>query len=96
MTSSASIATGGTVGALLTGVFCAEALGGAGFGDGNAGIVDQLVAQTVGVVGTILYTFVVSFVLLKFLDVVIGLRVSEVDEEEGLDLALHDESGYIL
>jgi len=88
--------TGGTVGALLTGVFCAEALGGAGFGDGNAGIGDQLVAQTLGVVGTILYTFVVSFVLLKFLDLVIGLRVSEVDEEEGLDLALHDESGYIL
>ena len=88
--------TGGTVGALLTGIFCAEALGGTGFGDGNAWIGDQLVAQTFGVVATGLYTFVVSFVLLKFLDAVIGLRVSEVDEEEGLDLALHDESGYIL
>ena len=87
---------GGIVGAVLTGVFCAEALGGAGFGDGNAGIVDQLSAQIVGVVVTLGYTFVVSFVLLKIIDAVMGLRVSEEEEEAGLDLALHDERGYIL
>lgn len=46
-------------------------------------------------VATIVYTFVVSFVLLTILDATIGLRVSEDDEEEGLDLALHDERGYI-
>ena len=87
---------GGIVGALLTGVFCAEALGGAGFGDGHAGIGSQFMAQLTGVVATLVYTFVVSFVVLKILDAVIGLRVSEEDEQEGLDLALHDERGYIL
>ncbi len=87
---------GGIVGAILTGVFCAEALGGAGYGDGNAGMGDQLAAQFIGVVATLVYTFVVSFVLLKVLDAVMGLRVNEEDEEEGLDLALHDERGYIL
>ena len=87
---------GGIVGALLTGVFCAEALGGAGFGDGHASIGSQFTAQLTGVVATIVYTFVVSFVVLKILDAVMGLRVSEEDEQEGLDLALHDERGYIL
>ena len=87
---------GGIVGALLTGVFCAEVLGGAGFGDGHASIGSQFMAQLTGVVATIVYTFVVSFVVLKILDAVMGLRVSEEDEQEGLDLALHDEQGYIL
>ena len=87
---------GGIVGALLTGVFCAEALGGTGFGDGHASIGSQFMAQLTGVVATIVYTFVVSFVVLKILDAVMGLRVSEEDEQEGLDLALHDERGYIL
>ena len=86
---------GGIVGALLTGILCAEPFGGAGFGGDNTGIGAQLYAQIVGVVATIVYTFVVSFVLLKILDATIGLRVSEDDEEEGLDLALHDERGYI-
>ena len=50
----------------------------------------------IGVVATMVYTFVVSFVVLKLLDSLMGLRVSEESEEEGLDLALHDERGYIL
>ena len=87
---------GGVVGALLTGVFCAEALGGAGFGEGHANVGSQFMAQLTGVVATIVYTFVASFVVLKILDTVMELRVSEEDEQEGLDLALHDERGYIL
>ena len=87
---------GGVVGALLTGVFCAASLGGAGFGDGNESIGSQVFAQAVGVVATIVYTFIVSFVVLKILDATMGLRVGEDQEEEGLDLALHDERGYIL
>ena len=87
---------GGVVGALLTGVFCAAALGGAGFGDGNQSIGGQVFAQVIGVVATIVYTFVVSFVVLKIIDAVMGLRVDEDQEEEGLDPALHDERGYIL
>ena len=87
---------GGIVGALLTGVFCAVSLGGSGFGDGNESITDQVLAQAVGVVATLVYTFIVSFVALKIIDGVMGLRVAEDQEEEGLDLALHDERGYIL
>ena len=87
---------GGIVGALLTGVFCAATFGGVGFGAGNASIADQLLAQAIGVCATIAYTFVVSFALLQFIDVAMGLRVTEEQEEEGLDLALHDERGYIL
>ncbi len=89
-------AVGGIVGALLTGVFAARALGGAGFGDGNDSMAAQVWAQGIGVVTTCAYTFVVSYVILKIVDATMGLRVSEEQEEEGLDLALHDERGYIL
>ncbi|MFT5449485.1 MAG: Amt family ammonium transporter [Gammaproteobacteria bacterium] len=89
-------AVGGIVGAMLTGVFAAESLGGAGFGDGNTSIGGQVVAQGIGVVATMFYTFIVSFILLKIIDRVMGLRVSEESEEEGLDLSSHDERGYIL
>ena len=89
-------AIGGIVGAILTGVFCAASLGGAGFGDGNESIGSQVFAQFVGVIGTIVYTFVVSFVVLKILDAIMGIRVTEDQEQEGLDIALHDERGYIL
>jgi Amt family ammonium transporter len=89
-------AVGGIVGAMLTGVFAAETLGGAGFGDGNTSIGGQVVAQGIGVVATMFYTFIVSFILLKIIDGVMGLRVSEESEEEGLDLSSHDERGYIL
>ena len=87
---------GGVVGARLTGVFCAVSLGGAGFGDGNESIGGQVFAQAGGVVATIVHTFAVSFVPLEILDGTTGLRVGEDQEEKGLDLALHDERGYIL
>jgi Amt family ammonium transporter len=89
-------AVGGIIGALLTGVFAAKGLGGAGLGEGNESIAAQVGVQFVGVAATIVYTFVVSFVILKVLDAVMGLRVNEEQEEEGLDIALHDERGYIL
>ncbi len=87
-------AVGGIIGALLTGVFCAKALGGVGFGDGIDGIGQQLGIQFLGVLSTVIYTGIVSFMIVKILDVTIGLRVSEELETEGLDLALHDERGY--
>ncbi len=87
-------AVGGIIGALLTGVFCAKALGGVGFGDGIDGIGQQLGIQFLGVLSTVIYTGIASFMILKILDVTIGLRVSEELETEGLDLALHDERGY--
>jgi Amt family ammonium transporter len=89
-------AVGGLVGAMLTGVFAAVSLGGVGFGDGNETMFSQLIAQFVGVSATIVYTGIMSIVILLVIDKVIGLRVSEEEESEGLDLALHDERGYIL
>lgn len=86
-------AVGGIVGAILTGVFAAPALGGFG------AVVDigaQVWIQTKGVLITLVYTTIVTFVLLKIVDVALGLRVSEEDESEGLDLSQHSERGYIL
>ena len=89
-------AVGGIIGAVLTGIFCAQGLGGVGFGGDNTSIPEQLVAQIIGVVATILYSGIVSFIILKAVDAVIGLRVTEDEEAEGLDLAQHDERGGIL
>lgn len=89
-------AVGGIIGALLTGVFCAKNLGGAGFGGDIDSIGGQLVVQATGIGATLVYTGIVTFIILKVLDIVIGLRVSEEDETEGLDLTQHDERGYIL
>ncbi|RLA12213.1 MAG: ammonia channel protein, partial [Gammaproteobacteria bacterium] len=88
---------GGIIGALLTGVFCAEQFGGAGFGsDEITSIGGQLTAQAIGVGVTLVYTAIATFIILKIIDVVMGLRVSDEQETEGLDLALHDERGYNL
>ncbi len=89
-------ATGGIIGAMLTGVFCAESLGGAGFGVESGGMAAQLAVQFTGVMATVIYTGIMSFIILKVIDAIIGLRVSEDEETEGLDIVLHDERGYSL
>ena len=89
-------AVGGIIGGLLTGVFAAEALGGTGFGSGISSIGGQVQTQAIGIIATIVYTGVVSFILLKVIGSVMGLRVNEEQEAEGLDVALHDERGYNL
>ncbi|GMR21269.1 MAG: ammonium transporter [Gammaproteobacteria bacterium] len=89
-------AIGGIVGALLTGVFAATSLGGAGFGDGISSIGQQVGVQFIGVIATVVYTGIMSFIILKIIDAIIGLRVDEDQETEGLDIALHDERGYNL
>ena len=85
----------GIVGALLTGVFADASLGGAGLAEGVT-IASQVWIQLISVVGTLVYGGIVSFILLKLIDAFIGLRVSDEEETEGLDLALHDERGYII
>ncbi len=81
---------GGAVGAILTGIFAVEAIGGTpGVLEGNIG---QLWIQIEGVVYTIVYCGVVTFVLLKLIDMVVGLRPSRDVEVEGLDINLHGES----
>ena len=89
-------AIGGIIGAILTGVFCAESLGGAGFGDGITSIGSQVSVQSLGVGATLIYTGIMSAIILKLIDGVMGLRVSDDEEMEGLDLALHNERGYII
>jgi len=80
---------GGIVGALLTGVFAVEAIGGTpGLLEGNP---DQVWTQAYGILATIIYCAVGSFIILKVVDVLVGLRVSEEVERDGLDLALHGE-----
>jgi Amt family ammonium transporter len=81
---------GGIIGALLTGVFAVEAVGGTpGLLEGNAG---QLGLQFYGVGVTIAYTAVVTAILIKLIDLVLGIRVDEESEREGLDIRLHGES----
>ena len=83
-------AVGGIVGALLTGVFAVEQYGGtAGAFYGN---VQQFINQCIGVATVFVYDCIVSLIILKIVDIFIGLRVSEEVEREGLDLALHGEA----
>jgi len=84
---------GGIIGAILTGVFAAPALGGFG---AVTDIGAQVWIQAKGVIFTVAYTAIVTYVILKVLDLVMGLRVSEEEESVGLDLAQHNERGYNL
>jgi Amt family ammonium transporter len=80
---------GGIVGAILTGVFAVEAIGGTpGAIEGNVG---QIWTQFVGIIATVIWCAVATFIILKVVDLVIGLRVSREAEIEGLDLNLHGE-----
>ncbi|SEI47353.1 ammonium transporter [Azotobacter beijerinckii] len=84
---------GGIVGAVLTGLFAAPALG--GFGEVDS-VAAQLWIQIKGVFFTVVYTGIVTFAILKVIDRVMGLRVSDEEETIGLDLSLHNERGYNL
>lgn len=86
---------GGIVGALLTGIFTDISLGGQGLAAGVT-IGQQLGVQFIGVATTVVYSGVVSWILLKVVDALIGLRVSEDEEVRGLDISLHNEQGYFL
>jgi Amt family ammonium transporter len=85
---------GGIIGALLTAVFSAPSLGGFGFGAGNDSIASQLGVQALGVGITIVWSGVVSVVAFAIVKLVIGLRVPEEAEREGLDITTHGESAY--
>ncbi len=87
---------GGIVGAILTGVFAFPSAGGGWSPAEGATMASQVWVQTKGVLFTLVYTGVLSFILLKIVDVIVGLRVTTEQEEEGLDLSLHDERGYNL
>ena len=92
---------GGILGAILTGVFAAPTLGGTGVFDyvtdkvtPDYSIVSQLWIQAQGVIITVIWSAVVSYIAFKLVDVIIGLRVPEDQEREGLDVTSHGESAY--
>jgi Amt family ammonium transporter len=82
---------GGFVGAILTGVFAVSAVG----GEGKSGLIDgnaaQVWIQLEGTIATIVWSGVVTFIILKIVDMIVGLRVTKEVEVEGLDINLHGE-----
>jgi Amt family ammonium transporter len=89
---------GGILGTLFAGIFASSQLGlfsGQGYAEGVT-MASQMKVQVIGIVATGLYTAVVTYILLKVADVICGLRVSEEEEREGLDIVGHNETGYDL
>ncbi|HEY5717397.1 MAG TPA: ammonium transporter [Motiliproteus sp.] len=90
---------GGIMGTFLVGILCSTQLGvfsGYGFADGIDSIGGQVYVQVVGIVATFVYTAVVTWIILKLVGAMVGLRVSGDVEQQGLDTAEHEETGYNL
>lgn len=90
---------GGILGTLLVGLFASTQLGifsGHGFAEGISSIAQQFGVQVIGVLSTLVYTAVLTYIILKVLDVTLGLRVDEEQETIGLDISEHEERGYDL
>ncbi len=85
---------GGTWGALATGLFASKAVNPAGSDGLFFGNPGQLGVQFVSVLTTIVFAFVMTLIILKVVDWVAGVRVSDEDEEKGMDISMHDEKGY--
>jgi Amt family ammonium transporter len=86
---------GGVLGTILTGVFASAALGGVGYPD-NGTMGGQVATQLVGVLATGAWSGILTYLLLKICDALVGMRVSAEEETEGLDTVLHNEKGYSL
>ncbi len=84
---------GGAIGIMLTAVFADATLGGIGLAEGQT-IGGQAVVQFIGLVAVLVWSVVVSFVIIKIVQAIVGLRVSAEVEEQGLDLNIHGERGY--
>ena len=87
---------GGTIGALATGLFANKLINPAGANGLFFGNPSQFMIQSIGILATIIYVVGVTYVLLKILDVTMGLRVSDEEEVIGLDITQHEESAYTL
>ena len=86
---------GGLLGTLLTGIFVSATFGGIGYPD-KVTMGEQLVTQVIGVAVTAVWSGVITWILLKLVDAVAGMRVASEEETEGLDTVLHNEKGYNL
>lgn len=84
---------GGILGTLLVGIFVAEQFGGAGLAEGMT-IGSQLGVQALAIIAVVVWTVVATFIILQIIKLVIGLRVDEQQETEGLDITQHEETGY--
>ena len=90
---------GGMLGTILAGVFAATTLGpfsGYGLSDAVSGIGGQLGVQFIGLIAVLVYTAVVTWLLLKIIGAVVGLRIGPEEEDIGLDISEHEERGYDL
>jgi Amt family ammonium transporter len=84
---------GGIWGAVGTGIFAVAAIGGvSGLIEGNA---EQLLIQVAAVAFTVVFASVMTFIIIKVIDVLLGLRVDEASEEAGLDITVHGETAYV-
>jgi Amt family ammonium transporter len=86
---------GGMLGTLFAGIFVSAGLGGAGLAEGMT-MSSQVGVQLTGIIATVAWTAIATFGILKLVDAITGLRVSEEDETQGLDISQHEERGYIL
>ena len=86
---------GGATGTILTALLAASVFGGVGYGDGQS-VGGQLGVQVIGVVAVLVWSLVATYVIVKVTQALVGLRISEDDEVQGLDLTAHGESGYNL
>ncbi|MGA9118923.1 MAG: ammonium transporter [Bacteroidota bacterium] len=87
---------GGTFGALATGIFASKAINAAGADGALSGNFSLFFTQALSVAAAIVYSFVVSWIILKLIDKTMGVRVKDQHEQEGLDLSQHGETGYTL
>ena len=85
---------GGTLGALATGLFASKAINAGGSNGLFFGNASLLGTQALSIGAAILYSFAVTWIILKILDATMGVRVKDVEEMEGLDLSQHGETGY--
>ncbi|MEY3218762.1 MAG: hypothetical protein RIT27_119 [Pseudomonadota bacterium] len=88
---------GGILGTLLAGVFASPELGifsGSGFAKDISSMSSQMTVQMIGVIATIVYTAVLTWGILKMIEMFVGLRVSQEEEMQGLDITQHEERGY--
>jgi Amt family ammonium transporter len=86
---------GGILGTLCAGIFASKSLGGFGFGEGNATMGEQVIVQLIGIGATIAWCAVCTFFILKIVGLLTGgLRVTNEQETQGLDIVGHDETGY--
>jgi ammonia channel protein AmtB len=89
------LGVGGALGTLLTGIFVSATFGGIGYPE-QVTMGQQFLTQLIGVLSTAIWSGVMTWVLVKLVDAVVGMRVAAEEETEGLDTVLHNEKGYTL